>query len=439
MAAQPSERVATETSRIMPPGIASLGPLLASVGILLAGNGLQNTLISVRGNIEGFSPQTIGLFTTFYFIGFMVGCFLAPVVVRRVGHIRAFAVFAAVAATATASHAIFVFPVAWFALRFFAGICFVGLFTVIESWISEKSTNENRGQVFSVYRIISLLAITGGQGLLVLADPSTFVLFIAVSMLVTLALVPVALSTTNMPHAPKKVHIRISRLYRISPLGMVGAMIGGMALSTFWALGPLFVQSVGRSVDDVALFVTVAIIGGAVSQYPVGKLSDKIDRRYTIIGTCIAAALAASALAYAGYTSAPWIFVGAGLFGATVMPMYGLAVAHANDFASGDEFVEMSGGLILANAFGAAAGVPIAAAVVGIYGEWAAFAVVAVGVTTVALFGLYRMTKRATLAKDARPQFVGSAGVMPESKIATKLDPRSQAQTESDTPQAWER
>jgi len=423
----------------MPAGIASLGPLLISVGILLMGNGLQNTLISVRGNIEGFSPQTIGFFTTFYFIGFMIGCFIAPVIVRRVGHIRAFAVFAAIAATAIACHAIFVSPVAWFILRTLAGICFVGLFTVIESWISEKSTNENRGQVFSIYRIISLLAVTGGQALLVLSDPSTFVLFIVIAMLITLALVPVALSTSGMPRAPKKVHIRIARLYRISPLGMITAMVGGMALATFWALGPLYVQSIGRSVDDVALFVTIAIIGGAATQYPIGKLSDMIDRRYAIIGVCLAATCAALTLAYGGYVQATWIFYGAAFFGATVMPLYGLAVAHANDFASGDEFVEMSGGLILANALGAAVGVPIAAGIATVYGEWAAFTVVACGVLCLALFGLYRMTKRATVAFDVRPQFVGSAGVMPESKIATKLDPRSQKMGNGAAAQAWER
>lgn len=423
----------------MPSGIASLGPLLISVGILLTGNGLQNTLISVRGNIEGFSPQTIGFFTTFYFIGFMIGCFLVPVIVRRVGHIRAFAVFAAVAATAMACHAIFVSPMAWFILRAFTGTCFVGLFTVIESWISEKSTNENRGQVFSIYRIISLLAVTGGQALLVLSDPSTFVLFIAVAMLITLALVPVALSTSGMPRAPKKAHIRITRLYRISPLGMMTSMMGGVVLATFWALGPLYVQSLGRSVDDVALFVTVAIIGGAAAQYPIGKLSDVIDRRYTIIGVCFAVACSAAVLAYGGYVQAAWIFYGAIFFGATAMPLYGLAVAHANDFATGDEFVEMSGGLILANAFGAAVGVPIAASVAEFYGEWAAFAVVSVCACSIALFGLYRTTRRATVAMGDRKEFVGSAGVMPESKIATKLDPRSHKTADHEAPQAWER
>lgn len=418
-------------------GLSSLWALLASVGILLAGNGLQNTLISVRGNLEGFSPETIGFFSSSYFVGFIIGCFLAPVIVRRVGHIRAFAVFAAIAATSLSAHAIFVSPPAWMLLRLIGGICFVGLFTVIESWISERSTNENRGQVFSVYRIISLAAVTGGQGILTLADPSSFVLFVVVAMLISLALVPVALSTSPMPRPPKKVHIRIGRLYRISPLGMVCSMIGGLVVSTIWTMGPLFVQSTGRDIGDVALFMTMMIIGGAAAQWPIGKLSDTFDRRIVIVAVSGAGILAAAVLAYIGYAGLPGLFIAGFVFGATAMPLYGLAVAHGNDFASADEFVEMSGGLILANAVGAVIGVPVAARLAGVFGEWAAFAFLAGAMGVIVLFGLYRMTRRATVARDERARFVGSPSVMAETKVAAKLDPRSQ--TATDGPRADER
>jgi MFS family permease len=422
---------------VMFSGLSSLWALLASVGILLAGNGLQNTLISVRGNLEGFSPETIGFFSSAYFVGFIVGCFVAPVVVRRVGHIRAFAVFAAVAATALACHAMFVSPPAWLALRAVSGVCFVGLFTVIESWISERSTNENRGQVFSVYRIISLAAVTAGQGLLTLADPASFELFVVVAMLITLALVPVALSTSPMPRPPKKVHIRLGRLYRVSPLGMVCSMIGGVVVSTVWAMGPLFVQSIGLSVGDVAVFVTMVIVGGAMAQWPIGKLSDMFDRRTVIIGTAAAGVATAAGLAYVGYAGLPGLFVAALLFGATAMPLYGLAVAHANDFAEPGEFVEISGGLILANAVGAVVGVPVAARLAGVFGEWAAFAFLSGALTVIVLFGLYRMTRRATVAPEDRSVYVGSPTAMAETKVATKLDPRSQ--TQSSGPRADER
>ncbi|MHC8508691.1 MAG: MFS transporter [Rhodospirillales bacterium] len=417
----------------MNPALRALGPLFISIGILLAGNGLQNTLISVRGDIEGFSPEIISLFASAFFAGYITGCYVTPHAIRHVGHIRAFAVFSAVGASAILGHAIFVSPWAWIVLRAVTGVCFIGLFNVIESWVSEKSTNENRGNIFSVYRVISMAAATGGQLMLILADPATFVLFAVIAILMALSLVPVALSTRSKPAVPKRASIRMGRLYRISPLGIVGAFFTGAATSSFWAMGPLFMLGAGGDTKDVALFVTLAIIGGGLAQMPVGWLSDRMDRRIVIIAVSLVAVVSALGLSIAGYFSAPGLFFGVFIYGAACMTMYGLVVAHANDYTPRGKFVEMSGGLLLAYSVGSVIGAPIAGAVGGALGTWAIFAAIAAMTAPVCVFGLYRRTRRSGVGADARRRFAAPAGPAPEAAgaSAAALDPRA-AETEEE-------
>lgn len=409
--------------------LAALGPLFVSVGVLLAGNGLQNTLISVRGGIEGFSPEIISLFASAFFAGSITGCYAAPRIVERVGHIRAYAVFCAAASSAVLVHAVFVSPWVWIAMRFAAGVCFIGLFNVIESWISEKSANENRGNVFSAYRAVTLAAAAAGQAVLVTADPAGFTLFAAASVLISLSLAPVALSTKPQPAAPAPARIRMRRIFRISPLGMTGVFFTGAATTVFWTMGPLFVLGAGGDKTDVALFALMAITGGGLAQLPVGWLSDRMDRRTVIIAVSSAAVVSALGLSAAGFFGTSGLFTGAFVYGAANMTLYGLFTAHANDYTPPGKFVEMSSGLLLAYSAGAVVGAPAAGAAAGALGTWAVFAAAAAMTAPAPVYALYRRTRRPGVSAEERTRFSAAppAGPAPETASAA-LDPRAAAE-----------
>jgi MFS family permease len=253
--------------------IATLAPvsaLLLSVVFLLMGNGLQGTLLPVRAQLELFSTGDIGILGSFYFLGFASGCYFGPHLVRRVGHIRAFAAMVSLASTATLVNVLVLEPLFWWPVRAITGFCFAVLYMVIESWLNEKSTNEIRGLVFSIYTIINLVVLTIGQMMLTLADPKAFPLFAVASILVSLAALPVALTKAPAP-APApiaSVKIRVRYLYNASPVGFIGALVVGLANGSFWLLAPVFAQTnsavVGAS--GIAMFMSISVIAGAMGQ-----------------------------------------------------------------------------------------------------------------------------------------------------------------------------
>ena len=267
----------------MTKAFAPITALLLSVALLLMGNGLQGTLLPVRANLEAFTDTDIGILGSAYFGGFAAGCIFGPHLVRRAGHIRCFAALVAIASCVVLLHSLFLSPALWWGLRALTGFCFAVLYMVIESWLNEKSTNETRGLIFSLYTIINLTVITIGQLMLGLDQPENFQLFILASILVSLAAVPVAMTRAEAPAPPKSVRIRLRHLYRLSPVGAVGCLVVGLANGSFWALAPVFAQDKGASTWGVAIFMSVAVIAGALAQYPLGRLSDKMDRRKVII------------------------------------------------------------------------------------------------------------------------------------------------------------
>jgi MFS family permease len=408
--------------------LVTLGALFLSVAILLVGNGLQSTLIAVRANLEGFSPQEIGLMTSGYFAGFVAGCFLVPHIVRRVGHIRTFAALAAVAASAALTHALVLDSVVWWGLRATTGLCLAGLYMVIESWVNSAATNESRGMVFSTYRIVDLTATTAGQFLLTLADPLGFTLFSFVCILICLALVPVAMTTAVAPEPIHQTRIRLGRLYRLSPLGIVGCGLVGFATGAFWGLSPIFVQNIGLGIDKVALFISLYLVGGMVLQFPIGRLSDRFDRRTVMVAVCGLASLAGLGVAAAGALAPALVLWSAVLFGGFSIPLYSLAVAHANDYATKDDFVEMSSGLLLANGLGAVVGPLIASTAMEAVGSWALFCFTAAMHGLLGLFGIYRMTRRAPPPMAEQGSFVAMPDGSPiVSPVIMELDPRGAA------------
>ena len=304
----------------------------------------------------------------------MLGCLSVPHIVRRVGHIRTFAVMAAIAASAVQLMALLVEPLAWILLRAISGVAFAGLYMVIESWLNERASNTNRGQLFATYMVIQLGAITAGQMLLPAGDAAGFGLFVVASVAITLALVPVGLTSSSAPQPLGTVHLRLGRLYRRSPVGVLGCFFVGLANGAFGGLGVVFAQGVGLGTTGVALFMSAALVGGTLFQVPFGRLSDRIDRRKVLMLACLIAVLAGGVLALAGevrsgsmlpawlarIAATPAVLIGAVMvFGGCIYSMYSLCVAHTNDFVERADFVEASSGLLLTWGIGATLG-PVA-------------------------------------------------------------------------------
>ena len=359
----------------MSQAIGPLTALLLAVAILFFGNGILGVLLPVRATLEAFATTSIGLIAAAYSVGFMVGCLSMPYIVRRVGHIRAFAVCAAIAASGVLVMPLAVHPAVWIPLRALSGVCFAGLFMVIESWLNERATRVNRGQILATYMVINLSAVTAGQMVLPLAAPAGFALFAVTAIAITLALVPVGLTTSSAPQPLRQVRLRLGRLYAMSPVGVVGGFFVGLANGAFGGLGAVFATQIGMSVTGVALFMSAALVGGALAQVPIGRLSDRVDRRKVIAAACALAAIAGGLLALLGDARQGGLLLSAdvaladlsplalvavaALFGAAIYPQYSLCVAHTNDFVGREDFVEASSGLLLTWAIGASIG-PVA-------------------------------------------------------------------------------
>jgi len=338
--------------------LSSVAPLLLGVAILLTGQGLQGTLLPVRANLEGFSTLSIGLMGGAYFFGFTLGCLRGSVLLRRVGHIRVFAAMTAAASAVPLLHGLWVETWLWWVLRFVTGYCFAVLYVVIESWLNEQATNETRGTVFSAYTLITLTVLAVGQQLLLFYDPQQMALFAIASAIVSLAAIPVVLSVAPTPElAEHKVRLDLPRLFRTSPAGALGCLASGLANGPFWALAPVFVAGYSSNVSLAAWFMTSAVLGGALGQWPLGFWSDRVDRRWVIAFAALTGLLVGflSWMFFEQLSPALLMAVGAA-WGAVAFPLYAVSVAHANDHARPGEYVMISSGLLLMYGIGAIVG-----------------------------------------------------------------------------------
>lgn len=389
------------------PALRPLIPLLIAAGILLAGNGLQGTLIAVRGAEEGFSTALIGLIGAGYFAGFMAGCFLISPLLRSVGHIRVFSALAAIAASATLLLFMIVDPWAWLILRFILGLCFASLFATVESWINSGVTNEIRGKVLSIYRLVDLFAVIGGQFLIPFFGASGFEIFGIMVIMITLSLVPISLADRSNPRAPSAFKFDVRFLWRLSPLACIGCVAIGITGAAFRIIGPVYAQSIGMSVASVATFMSAGIFGGTVLQYPLGWLSDKYDRRVALIIASGGAVLAGLFLTLFAGSDETLNYLGIFLFGCFALPLYSLSAAHANDFAKGDNYILISAGMMFFWSIGAISGPLIAAGLMQAYGPSVLFIFTSVVHALLVAVSLWRMTVRATVPRDQRTSFVG--------------------------------
>jgi MFS family permease len=313
-------------------------------------------------------------------------------------------------------------PVAWILLRGVIGFSLAILYTTIESWLNDKVPNRQRGQVLSVYMMINLLAMAAGQMLFPLLDVASIVPFVLIAIPMILSLVPVSLSTATQPNPPSTIRLDLRALYRLSPLALIGCFAIGLANGAFWGLAPLFARSILADSLGVSLFMTSAVIGGAAAQWPLGFLSDRVDRRFVIAGVGFAAAIGGAALTVgSGLSLAPLCLLAAG-FGACLFPLYSLCVAHANDFAPAEDFVATSGGLLLVYGIAAAIGPLAASAVMEVLGPGGVFVWAGAVHCIVAVYAVFRMRKRRAKSADARAALVPLTKTTP---AAFEIDPRA--------------
>ena len=399
-----------------------VGALFLSFAILLMGNGLHATLLPVRAAIEGFSPLSIGMLGAVFYAGYIVACYAAPHVVARVGHIRSFAVFGTLASATSLAHALVINEAAWWVLRFATGGCLAGLYMIMESWINERAGQEHRGRILGVYQTVNMASVTVGQLLLTVADPAGFELFALASILVSVALVPVALTRTTAPKPLQQVRIRIPAVYAISPVGVIGCLTVGLVNGAIWTIVPLYAQATLPGVSDLAVFMSLLIVGGAVFQLPLGRWSDLVDRRLVIAVICLGAAAAAVALWLASGGPVPVLFGFAFLFGGFTFSLYAVAIAHANDKAGPEEFVEIASTLILVFSVGAVAGPLLGSAAVEAAGHAAFFLYAAAVHVLTAAFALYRTRRRAATPAEDKDAFVPVPRASPE---VIHIDPRN--------------
>ena len=374
-----------------------VAPLLAGVAILLIGQGLQGTLLPVRANMEGFSTLTIGLMGGAYFFGFTLGCLRGSNLVRRVGHVRVFAAMTAAASAAPLLHGLWVDIWVWSALRLVSGYCFAVLYVVIESWLNEQATNETRGAVFSAYTLITLTMMAGGQQMLLLHPPQQMALFAIASALVSIAAIPVALAGSATPeHDETEVRLDLRRMFAISPAGAFGSLTAGLANGAFWSLAPVFVASYSADLKITAFFMTAAVLGGAAGQWPLGRWSDHVDRRWVIVVAAVTGALVGLALwGFAGVVTPPVLLALSAAWGAIAFPLYSVSAAHANDYARANEYVMISSGLLLMYGVGAIAGPFIAPLFMETIGAGGLYLFTAIVHILLAAYTAIRISRRA--------------------------------------------
>lgn len=346
--------------------IMPVATLLMSVGLLVLGNGLQSTLLVVRAGHEGFSSETIGIMMSAYFAGYALGSLFLPRVVASAGHIRTFASFASIASAVALLHLLLLDAWGWILLRAVTGFAYAGMILVTERWLNAHAVAATRGRLLSLYGMVTMGIWALGQGLLNVAPPEGVVLFLIVSVLISIALVPVTLLPSQPPTVSGEARLGLRRLFGISPLGTCGVFVGGLALGGFWGMGPNFAQEVGLDTAGIALFMAAVLFGALVLQWPLGWLSDRHPRRLVIAGASLAAALAGSGLALCTGAGLTVLLPLGFLFGGFGIPLYTLCVAHANDRLMADETLAAARSLLLLNGIGAAFG-PFAASLAMIW------------------------------------------------------------------------
>ena len=367
--------------------------LLLGMLFLQLGNGLQGTLLGVRGELEDFSTFEMSVVMSAYFVGFLGASKLVPDLIRRVGHVRVFAALASFISAILILYPLLVNPWVWTGGRVIIGFCFCGVYITAESWLNNAATNENRGQLLSSYMVVQMAGIVAAQLLLLIGDPSGFELFVLISVLVSISFAPILLSITPTPAFETTKPMSIKELFSTSPLGCVGMFFLGGIFSAQFGMAPVFGTSAELSLPQISVFVAAFYIGAMFFQFPVGWLSDRMDRRILIVAT--------SAIGFIAAVSAIFgenifiILLGSAFFiGGMSNPLYSLLIAYTNDFLEPDDMASASGGLLFLNGLGAISGPLFTGYLMTEIGPTGFFVILAALLGLLTVYGFYRMTQR---------------------------------------------
>ena len=419
--------------------IAPISSLLGGVALLLLGNGLLNTLLTLRGVAEGYSTGMLGLIMSGYFVGFLLGTWLAIPLVRRVGHIRAFAFFAALAASTALLHILLVNPWVWLGLRVLYGLALVSLYMVIESWLNAQVPSEKRGQVFALYMMVNLGALAAAQQLLNLASPSDFVLFVLAALLISAALMPITLTRQTQPSMPETLHTNLRQLARVAPVAMAAAGLSGLALGAFWGMAPVYASRSGFDASGVGLLMSGTILGGALLQWPIGHYSDRHDRRRVLLWVVLLAVVVALLMTL--LSAGPWLLAAMFVWGGLAFAIYPLAVAQMVDQLHSDEILAGSSGLLMVNGIGSVCGPLLAGLLMEQFGAQALPLHFVVSLSLLAAYTLYRLRHVSDLINEPHGHFMPMLRtshtvleLIPEAPATEPEPPSADAQPATATP-----
>jgi len=400
-------------------------PLLLGIGLLMLGNGLQGSLVGIRASLEGFPTAVTGFIMSGYYAGFLFGSIVTPKILSNVGHVRVFAALASLASSAALLYVVFIDPIAWGMMRLVIGFSYAGLYIVCESWLNDVSTNDTRGQMLSIYMIIMMGGMALGQLFLNVADPAGFTLFVVISVLVSLALIPLALTANPAPDFQEITRLSIRNLFKISPLGVVGMLAQGTIAGAFYGMAAVYGDIIGLSVTQISVFISIVIVGGVILQWPIGKLSDRFDRRQVILVTTLLSAAAAILAMIAAEDGQLIVFLlGAGLFGGFSVPLYSLCIAHTNDYLEPKDMVAASSGLMMMNGIGAVFGPIIVGQLMSSIGTYIFFGLIAAGHIGIGIFAIFRMLAAPPTPLEDQGDFV--AMPMRSGAMAATLNPEAE-------------
>ena len=383
--------------------------LMLGMMLLMMGNGLQGTLIGIRGEIEGFSTIELSIVMSAYFVGFLGASQLVPELIRRVGHVRVFAALASFISAVLIAYPLLTNPVFWSVGRVVIGFCYCGVYITAESWLNNSVDNEKRGQALSLYMIVQMVGIVSAQGVLALGNPNGYSLFIIISILVSISFAPILLSISPAPAFERTKLMTLSRLFTSSPLACVGMFLLGGVFSAQFGMSAVFGAQIGLSLSQISLFVASFYIGAMIFQYPIGWVSDKMDRRLLILLISAASATGSASAYFAGGYFFALVFA-AFLVGGLTNPLYSLLIAHANDFIEYEDMASAAAGLLFVNGVGAVSGPIIIGYAMNAFGPEIFFVIIALLMATLAIYAGYRMTQRATVSDTS-----SYAAVLPNS------------------------
>ena len=405
-------------------------PLLLGILLFMVGNGMQGTLLGVRGAIEGIGTYEMSVVMSGYFAGFLFGSQMTPMMIRRVGHVRVFAALGSMISAVLILYAAVPNWLAWAALRVVIGFSFSGVYITAESWLNASSTNETRGQALSAYMIVQMIGIVAGQFLMNTADPAGWMLFVIPSVLVSLAFTPILLSVSPAPTFAEVKRLSFRKLFRVSPLGVVGMFVMGGVFSALFGMAAVWGTRAGLTVPQITFFVASIYIGGLISQYPIGWISDRMDRRRLIffVSAVGSVAMLAAFLLAPGF----WLLTLLGaVIGGVANPLYSLLVAYTNDYLDKSDMAAASGGLLFVNGIGAMMGPPVTGWLMEAVGTGGFFLFLSLLTAFLAAYALWRMTRRPAMA----PEDTGAFTVISPAATALAVGEALEAAQDESGPQ----